>query len=315
MSFNTWILCLLSITCVPSILVAASQQPAQRLDWSADDGRRISDLHEHGRRTEGKMAVLWSPAGVLDDGASAQLIERLDKGIAALRQLIGTHAWQEVRDEKLRFYVSDDQFVSHATSGGVVLIQLPRLRDGRAPFLHEAAHALLARPIARGGAPPLDSATQDRLIATRPQWLVEGIADHLAQTAAQMAGVSEGDVFDIGGLGKVDHTCATRMATATGKEIGRYIGVLDAPTALFTTDRFEIAPIFYACAFSYTKFLAAQIGLQELIALMELQSRVNRATDPISIGPDGVLPRVETLTGKPTEKVQAEWLKHVQSQR
>jgi hypothetical protein len=216
----------------------------------------------------------------------------------------------------LLFYVSDDQFVSHAASGGVVLIQLPRLRDGRAPFLHEAAHALLARPITGGGAPPrLDSATQDRLIATRPQWLTEGIADLLAQTAAQMAGVSEGDVFDIGGLEKVDRTCATRLATPTGEEIVRYIGALGAPTALFTTDRFKIAPIFYACAFSYTKFLAAQIGLQELIALMELQSRLNRSTDPFSIGPDGVLPRVETLTGKPTEKLQAEWLKHVQSQR
>jgi len=71
---------------------------------------------------------------VLDDVASAQLIERLDKGIAALRQLIGTHAWQEVRDEKLLFYVSDDQFVSHATSGGVVLIQLPRLREWARTF-------------------------------------------------------------------------------------------------------------------------------------------------------------------------------------
>ena len=163
---------------------------------------------------------------MLDDVASAQLLDRNDKGVAALRQLIGTHPWQAVRDEKLLFYVSDDQFISHATSGGVVLIQLPRLRDGRAPFLHEAAHALLARPVARGGAPPQDRATQDRLIATRPQWLVEGIADFLAQTAAQAAGVSEGDVFDIGGLDRVDHTCGTRLSIPKGEETGRYIGTL-----------------------------------------------------------------------------------------
>jgi hypothetical protein len=120
----------------------AEPQPAQRLNWSADDAKRIARLHETGRRSEGKFAVLWTPDGALDAAESAKLIERLDQGVAALRKLIGSHPWQAVRDERIVFYVSDDQFVSHATGTEVLLIPLARLRDGRAPFFHEAAHAL-----------------------------------------------------------------------------------------------------------------------------------------------------------------------------
>jgi len=55
--------------------------------------------------------------------------------------------------------------------------------------------------------------------------------------------------------------------------------------------------------------LAKQIGDQELIALMNLQSRVVRKTTLISFTADGVLPRIEKLTGKTRNQVRAEWLR------
>lgn len=284
-----------------------ARQPAERLDWSADDAKRIARLHETGRRTEGKFAVLWTPAGVLDDAESAKLSDRLDRGIAALRQLIGSHAWQAVRDERLVFYISDDQFVSHATGTEVLLIPLLRLRDARAPFFHEAAHALLSRsnPEYTG---PLDPAAQDRVIATRPMWLVEGIAEYFGKSAAKLAGVVDGDPFDSGGLEGMDRTCAQRSVSPEGKQVLPFIGALGAPAALFTTERPRFAPIFYPCAFSFTKHVAGLIGDQELIALMDLQSGVDRTTTPISLGADGVLPRIEKLTGKSRQQIRADWL-------
>lgn len=292
-----------------------SQGTAPRLDISGPDPGRIADLETTGRRTEGQFVILWTPAAALDDLQASALVARLDKGVNALRQIIGVHPWQAVGAQKIRYYVSRDQFVSHAVGGTeIVMIPLSRLQDGRAPFLHEAAHSLTGRRVT-GTGPPLDEETRDRLSASRPGWLTEGIADYLGQRAAGQAGVSEGDVLDVGGFEAVDSTCTARLATPAGEEILPYIAALGSHPGLQTTDRPKYAPAFYACAFSFSKFLASVIGAQELIALMERQSRVDRSTSPISLTPDGVLPRIEALTGKTMNALKAEWLKAIGASR
>ena len=285
----------------------AQGQAPQQLNWSADDSKRIAALHQAGMRTDGQKAVLWTPPGAIDCAHAAQLMERLDKGVTELRLVIGSHSWQYVKDQRIVFYVSDDQFVSHALGDESVIIPLIRLQDGRAPFIHEAAHALVSRgPFS--DQQPLAPAVLDRVRATRPQWLTEGIADYLAQTAVKRAVITDGDVFDNGGIDQIDTTCARRLATPAGQEIAPLIGSTGTFPALFTTERGKYAPAFYACAFSYTKYLAALIGNNELIGLMDLMSKIDRSTNPVTIGPDGVLPRIEKLTGKSAPAVRAEWL-------
>jgi hypothetical protein len=286
-----------------------AQQSAERLNLSADDAKRIAKLHECGCRTDGKLAVVWAPAGALNHAETAKLIARLDKGVAAVRKLIGSHPWQAVRDERIVFYVSNDRsFVARANPGTeVVLMPLSRLRAGRAPFFRDAAHALLSRSVPRGAGPP-DNATQDRMIATRPMWLIEGLAEYFGRSAEPLAGVVDGDPFDSGGLEGIDRTCAQRSAWQEGPQVLPFIGTVGAPAALFTTERAIFASIFYPCAFSFTKHLATLIGDPELIGLMDHMSRVDRTTTPISFTRDGVLPRIEKLTGKSTEQVRDEGL-------
>ena len=280
----------------------------QRLDWSSDDGKRIATLESTGVRTEGKWAVVWTPAGALEDAERATMIERIDKGVAALRKLIGVHPWQAVRNQRIRYYISDDAFVSHAVGGTeVVLVPLARVKDGRAPFIHEAAHSLLGR-VVPPDVPPLDGESRDRLQASRPNWLAEGIAEYFGKSAARLAGVVDGDPFDSGGLEGMDRTCAERSAKPPGERVLPYIGALGAPAELFTTERPKYAPIFYPCSFSFTKHVAKLIGDHELIGLMDLMSRVDRSTTPITMTPDGVLPRIETLTGKTRGQIRADWL-------
>jgi hypothetical protein len=284
-------------------------QPGQRVDWDGDDEKRIASLEATGRKTEGKLAVIWTPADALDDAESAALIERVDKGVAALRGVIGTHPWQAVRDQRIRYYISADQFVAHAVNGTeVVLIPLLRVRDGRAPFFHEAAHSLLgrARP---PGAGLLDPESRARITAASPMWLVEGIAEYFGKSAAKLAGVVDGDPFDSGGLEGMDRTCAQRSAIPPGERVLPYIGALGAPVELFTPERPKYAPIFYPCSFSFTKHVAKLIGDQELIDLMNLMSRADRRTTPVGISADGVLPRIEQLSGKTREQVKADWLR------
>jgi hypothetical protein len=166
------------------------------------------------------------------------------------------------------------------------------MRDGRAPYLHEAGHELLS-----SFSQPLtpDPARVERVRASRPLWLTEGLADYVGLTAASRAGVPEGDVFDIGGLAGADAACRERLQGPRGPEVLSFIGKLGAPAALFTTDRGQVAPTFYACGTSFTQFVVGRIGLPETIALMPL------------ILTNGVLPRIEKLTGKSMDGLRAEW--------
>lgn len=273
-----------------------SSLTAAPLNWGADDGKRVADLTATGERREAKLAILFTPAGAIDDSEETALLDRLDKGNNELRRLVGRHAWQVVRAEKITYYISPDRFVSHASSKGAVFISLARLQDGRAPYLHEAAHELLesyATPAV------VDPEVERRLDAIWPVWLTEGLADYVAQTAATRAGIVEGDVFDIGGIAGANAACRDRMKGPRGPELLPFMGAVGTPPALMTTERAEVAPTFYACGLSFTKFVVDRIGLAETIALMPL------------IVKNGVLRRIEQLAKKSMGSLLAEWRKTI----
>ena len=100
-------------------------------------------------------------------------------------------------------------------------------------------------------------------------------------------------MFDLGGLAGVDKACHERLKGARGAEIVAFIGNVGAPGALFTTERTLVAPTF--CGTSFTKFVVERIGLPETVALVPL------------IRAEGVLPRIEKLTGESMETLRAEW--------
>jgi hypothetical protein len=248
---------------------AWAQSSVRLLNWSADDPTRMAYLHEHGVRVEGKEVIVWWPPDVLPEPQRQEMVDNLDRGVTALRALIGTHPWQRLREQKITYYISPERFVAHATGRGVVLIPLARLREGRAPFLHESAHELLFSQLPSAPDDPSHAGTRVPL-ASRPVWLIEGMADYVAQTVAAETGFAEGDVFDVGGLAQADKTCAQRLQGPRGAEVLRSIGEPGAPDALWTTERMTVAPTFYACAQSFTKFLVARVGLQAMVELFPL---------------------------------------------
>jgi hypothetical protein len=276
----------LSLSTTPGF---SAQQP-QPLNWAADDGKRVAELEARGIRTEGTQAAVWMPADLMSEPERKALVDRLDRGVRALRELIGTHEWQVVRDQKINDYISADQFVSHASGRAAVFVPVARVQDGRAPFLHETGHELLARAAQRG--PAADGRPRLSL------WLNEGLADYVGQTAATRTGITEGDVFSVGGLQGVDRTCATRLdAAPSAAEIVQFMGAPSGPPTLFTTDRQKVAPTFYACAFSLTKFVVDRIGLADTIQLM-----------PFIADGESLHRRLESRTGKPMSALRAEWL-------
>ena len=258
------------------------------LNWSADDGARIAALEKTGRRVEGANIVLWHPPSLLP--SDADRIRRLiDPAVGALRAKVGRHAWQVVPAERITYYLSDDTFVSHASGRAAVFVPMARVRDGRAPYLHEAVHELLAS----SATDPAPAEGQPRRL--RPLWLTEGLPDYIAQLVAAEIGIIEQGPFASGGLTGADRVCAERARTADGATMLPYIGAPGRPYVLFTTDRGRFAPTFYTCALSFTKLLAERAGLDPLVALF-------------GVPPSQAAPRLDALAGRPLATHRADWL-------
>jgi len=185
-----------------------------------------------------------------------------------MRRLMGgPYAWQRIGQRPITFYLSPGRFISHASGAGAVFISLTRVRSGSAPYLHEAAHELLAPPAPFSPFEYADSIAAERAAAAFPQWLSEGFPDYLAQATASATGFHEGDVFAIGGLAKVDSTCAARLAQSPRRaEILEKVGRPGRLEALFTTERAEVAPVFYACSQSFTKSVVDRVGVRAVVA-------------------------------------------------
>jgi hypothetical protein len=234
------------VTCL--VLVAATTSRAQQpLNWSAEDGKRIESLEKGGSRIDGAHIILWFPPSLSRADAEA-LMGRLDSAVEALWRRVGVHDWQQVPKGKINYYLHDDAFVAHASGRSAVFVPMARVKDGRAPFLHEATHELLASTRTA----PADGMAPVR----RPLWLTEGLADYIARLVADQLGISEQGPFGTPNLSGVDAVCAERARTADGASMLPFIGANAVPEVLFTTERAKFAPTFYSCAFSFTKHLA-----------------------------------------------------------
>ncbi len=272
-----------------ALLCAAEPARAQTaLNWSADDGARIDALAKGGRRIDGAHMVVWHPPSLLPSDAD-RILRRLDPAIAALWARVGTHDWQAVPKGRITFYLSDDSFVSHASGRGAVFVPMARVIDGRAPYLHEATHELLAStrmdPAPAAGTPPV----------RRPLWLTEGLPDYVAQLVATEIGMTEEGPFASGGLNGADRVCAERARTADGATMLPFVAGPGRPDVLFTTERARFAPTFYTCALSFTKFLASRAALEPLVALF-------------GVPPSETLTRLDALGGVPLAGHRSAWL-------
>jgi hypothetical protein len=279
-------------------MLGAQAQPPARLDWSAGDSARIAFATAHGHAYRGAHAVVWAPPDSLDPEWLAAFVDSLDEGLAQLEDLIGgPYPWQRIANRPVQFYLSPGRFVSHASGHDAVFISLRAVRERFAPYLHEAAHELLAPPAPFYPWEYPDSAAEEAAAARFPGWLAEGLADYVAQTVAAATGFPEGDVFRVGGLGKADSVCAARLAGSRCRtEILDKVGGNGRLEALFTDERPQVAPVFYACSQSFTRYLVDRIGVRTLVAHF---SRI----------PSGVwLSDLEATAGESLDALRRAWL-------
>jgi len=267
-----------------------------RLDWAAEDSARIAWLSAEGRALEASSVVAWFPRDSIPEAEMERLVQLLDQAVPALQQFIGgPYPWQRHRDEKITYYFAAGRFVSH-TRGGAVLIPAWRINDGSAPCLHETLHVLLTGPAPFYPEEFADTLVANRMASALPLWLIEGFPDFVAQAVAKALGITEGDIFRVGSSAAVDSTCAARLGSARREEILPYIGAAGRPEALFTSGRQEVAPIFYACAYSFTRFLVQQTDAPFIASLFP------------DIPSGRVAERVYEHAGRTLPALRAEWL-------
>jgi hypothetical protein len=252
------------------LLAACRPAPpaAQPIAFDESDSSHVRLLEAAGRRTAGRHVVVLALPDSMSREWQEALTDSLDRGVSELRRIIGAWPWQRIGDRPIRYYLVPERIISHASGTDVVFISMFHVNNGRAPYLHEAGHELLAPP------PPFsydeypDTVQAEAMFQEMPYWLVEGLPDVLAQMASSAANTREGDVFTIGGLAKADSTCAARVADNPYRaDILRTIGGQGAVEALFTSDRIKVAPTFYACAQSMARFVTELIGMERTVAL------------------------------------------------
>jgi hypothetical protein len=288
------------LLCASLTVSAHAQTPAPTpIDWSDEDSSRIAFLMAHGRAYARQPVIVWAPIDSLDPAWLSAFTDSLAAGVERLKALIGgPYPWQRLGSRPTRFYFSPGRFVSHADGRDGVFISLTRVRNHDAPFLHEASHELLIPTAPFYPFEYPDSVAEERAAAVFPFWLSEGLPDYLAQTVSAAVGFHEGDVFEIGGLAKVDSVCAARLATNNRQaEIREQVGRPGRLKALFTTDRGEVAPVYYACSQSFTKHVVARVGLPAVVALFP---RIPWGTWRAAL---------DSAAGEPLESLRRAWLK------
>ena len=281
------------------VLTACHPTPppaAQPLQFDAKDSAHVAWLKIHGRRMAGRQIVLWAPADSMSVEWQTALLDSLDRGVTELRRLIGARPWQRIGTRPIQYYLAPERMISHASGKDVVFISMVHVRNGRAPYLHEAGHELLAPepPFSYDEYP--DTVQAEAMFQEMPYWLAEGLPDVLAQLASSAAHTTEGDVFTIGGLAKADSTCAARLVDNPYRaDILRVIGGRGGVDALFTTDRVKVAPTFYACAQSMTRFVTELIGMEQTVELFPAIKNRNWAAT------------LERAAGMPLAAIRARW--------
>lgn len=94
--------------------------------------------------------------------------------------------------------------------------------------------------------------------------------------------------------------CAARLATSTRQaEIRDHVGRPGRLEALFTTDRKEVAPVYYACSQSFTKHVVTRVGLPAVVALFP---RIPQGTWRAAL---------DSAAGEPLESLRRAWLKRL----
>lgn len=252
------------------------------------DSTNIMKLIKNGSQRSKKNVVAWFPKDSLPAKRMEEILDTLSIGIAEAEKLIATpQKWQVHRKGMpYTFYFRLDSLVSRSSGAGFVSIPFWRIKQGKAPWLHEATHEMLNT---KNGNWSNDSITLEVAAKNSPLWLSEGLPEYISLTASQKYKLPMFDVQSKSFLTNIDSICREDLKGKLADTVLSFIGKKGVLIPLFSKERRLYAPIFYHCSCSFVKYLAEQYGIEPLVASLaafpkemeELEKRIHSPLDDL----------------------------------
>ena len=257
------------------------------------DSLNISYLINNGVRIANGKVICWFPKDSLSEKRMNEIIDMINAGIRGAEKFIQAPlSWQVHKPtEPYTFYFRFDRFVSHASDAGFVSIPFWRIKEGKAPWLHEAMHEMLLPNTGNWLNPEIPEKVWKEKM---PHWLSEGLPDYIALKVSLTENLPRFDVFSNSQLTNMDSLFVEDIKSDKGKYILSFIGSPGVMPELSSKDRILYAPAFYHGSHSFVKYLADNYGIKMLLTSNSLFGKEHET--------------IEKLTGKSLVILKKEWM-------
>ena len=227
-------------------VLPAAASPQQRDETLAESLRR------EGVVLAGRHVTLHVQRDALDASRQAIFLQQLDQGVEAIRAHLGAQLDEPQGGRRIEVFVSGEVRIAHVRGDVPTMVYLPaaRVRNGKAPYLHELVHALASWSWQHA------------------EWLGEGLAEHVAREVAPASGGYHHSVMQ---AVQPDRGPREHLASPQGQAVLPLIGppgrhgqlppALQALSDDVRRHRRTHAPPFYLLSTSYVDFLVARIGI------------------------------------------------------
>jgi len=228
------------------------------------DSVNIAYLINHGVKIADKRTIAWFPKDSLSDEKMREIVEMINRGISGAEKFIRAPLpWQVHKPgNPFTFYFRYDKFVSHASHEGFVSIPFWRIKDGKAPWLHEVVHEMLNT---KNGDWYQNITREDRA-TNLPLWLSEGLAEYISIQVSLQYDLARFDVMNNSYETNADSLFRNDLKSEKGSYILSFIGKKGVMPELSSKDRRLYAPAFYHGSCSFIHYIAKHYGLDTLLA-------------------------------------------------
>ena len=237
------------------------------------DSVNIISLINNGIKLNKGKVIAWFPKDSLSEDRMNGILDTLQMGITAAEKYIrAPRSWQvQQKESPYTYYFRTDRFISHASHAGFVSIPFWRIKNGKAPWLHEAIHEMLNTKARH-------SVSEKEYAEYEPHvWLHEGLADYVAIQVSQQYDLPRFDPLANAIAGNVDSLCKTDLIRERRAYILSFVGRKGIMPELFSPERMSYAPAFYHCSCSFVKYLIKQQGLEPLLNSISASPREHEA--------------------------------------
>jgi len=260
------------------------------------DSVQITSLIRTGVKIKRSRVVCWFPRDSMPLQQMNEIADSINSGVEAAEKMIAApQDWQaHPYNQPYVFYFRKDTIISHASLAGFVSISFWRIKEGKAPWLHEAVHEILYAKKDKWFSKEITDSFYNK---NAPKWLFEGLADYLSQEVSHIRKLTFYDVFSGTTNPNTDSLFIKDMKSTTGQYILAFIGAKGVMPELYSVNRRFFAPAFYHGSCSFVKFIAEHYGLA---LLLKANSAFTREQETI-----------EHATGRSLPDLKHEWLKKI----